>query len=110
GGRAGVTAGLGRLGIGGRAGEMAGHLSHGDRRLVESAMALAAEPELLLLDEPTAGMSPEETRQTAAVLRALAPAVTLVIVEHDMRVVMTISDRIPVPHRGQLLAHSLPPD
>jgi len=105
-----VTTALDRLGIGGRAEEMAGTLSHGDRRLVEIAMALAAEPELLLLDEPTAGMSPEETRQTAAVLRALAPAVTLVIVEHDMSVVMTISDRISVLHRGQLLAEGAPAD
>ena len=83
-------------------------MSHGDRRLVEIAMTLAAEPELLLLDEPTAGMSPEETRQTASLLRSLAPAVTLVIVEHDMSVVMSISDRISVLHRGEILAEGPP--
>jgi branched-chain amino acid transport system ATP-binding protein len=105
-----VLAGLDRLGMADRADQLAGTLSHGDRRLVEMAMALAAEPELLLLDEPTAGMSPEETRHTAAVLRGLAPGVTLVIVEHDMRVVMSISDRVSVLHRGQILAEGAPAD
>jgi branched-chain amino acid transport system ATP-binding protein len=103
-----VERALGRLGIADRRGERAGTLSHGDRRLVEIAMAIAAEPELLLLDEPTAGMSPEETRATAALLRGLAPAITLVIVEHDMSVVMTISDRISVLHRGEIIAEGSP--
>ena len=103
-----VTSVLERLGIRDRAGEPTGTLSHGDRRLVEIAMAIAAEPELLLLDEPTAGMSPEETRHTATLLRRLAPAITLVIVEHDMSVVMSISDRISVLHRGEILAEGPP--
>ena len=67
-------------------------------------MALAAAPELLLLDEPTAGMSPDETRHTARLLRTLAPATTIIIVEHDMSVVMSISDRISVLHRGEHIA------
>jgi branched-chain amino acid transport system ATP-binding protein len=71
-------------------------------------MVIAAEPALLLLDEPTAGMSPEETRHTATLLRGLAPAITLVIVDHDMSVVMSISDRISVLHRGEVLAEGLP--
>ena len=100
---------LERLQIAKRSDEPAGTLSHGDKRLVEIAMVVAAEPELLLLDEPTAGMSPEETTQTAALLRGLAPTVTLVIVEHDMEVVMSISDRISVLHRGEILAEG-PPD
>jgi branched-chain amino acid transport system ATP-binding protein len=103
-----VASALERLGIGDRAEEPAGTLAHGDRRLVEIAMTLAAEPRLLLLDEPTAGMSPEETRHTAALLRGLAPAITLVIVEHDMSVVMSISDRISVLHRGEMLADGSP--
>ncbi len=103
-----VETALDRLQIADRAGEAAGTLSHGDRRLVEMAMALAAEPELLLLDEPTAGMSPEETTHTARLLRGLAPALTLVIVEHDMSVVMSISDRISVLHRGEILAEGSP--
>ena len=99
---------LERLGIAPRAAEDAGTLSHGDRRLLEIAMAIAAEPELLLLDEPTAGMSPDETRTTARLLRSLAPEITLVIVEHDMSVVMSISDRISVLHRGEVLAEGAP--
>ena len=106
--RARADSALDRLGLLDRASEPAGTLAHGDRRLVEIAMAIAAEPALLLLDEPTAGMSPEETRATAALLRSLAPAITLVIVEHDMSVVMAISDRISVLHRGQLLAEGAP--
>ncbi|HEX9821071.1 MAG TPA: ABC transporter ATP-binding protein [Methylomirabilota bacterium] len=103
-----VTSALERLGIRDRAGEPVATLSHGDRRLVEIAMVIAAEPALLLLDEPTAGMSPEETRHTATLLRGLAPAITLVIVEHDMSVVMSISDRISVLHRGEVLAEGPP--
>jgi branched-chain amino acid transport system ATP-binding protein len=103
-----VAAARERHGNAARAGGVAGTLSHGDRRLVEIAMALGAEPELLLLDEPMAGMSPEETQHTATLLRGLAPAITLVIVEHDMSVVMSISDRISVLHRGEILAEGLP--
>ena len=103
-----VDGALARLSLIDRAGEPAGVLSHGDRRLVEIAMAIAAEPALLLLDEPTAGMSPEETRATAALLRGLAPEITLVIVEHDMSVVMSISDRISVLHRGEIIAEGTP--
>ena len=103
-----IDAALAHVGLEARGGDLVGTMSHGDRRLVEIAMTLGAEPELLLLDEPTAGMSPEETRHTARLLRGLAPAVTLVIVEHDMSVVMTISDRISVLHRGEILAEGPP--
>jgi branched-chain amino acid transport system ATP-binding protein len=103
-----VDAVLDQVGLAERADQLAGTLAHGDRRLLEIAMALAAGPELLLLDEPTAGMSPEETKQTALLLRSLAPDITLVIVEHDMSVVMAISDRISVLHRGELLAEGPP--
>ena len=101
-------AALERVNLAARAYEVAGTLSHGDRRLLEIAMALGAEPELLLLDEPTAGMSPEETMHTAMLLRGLAPAMTLIIVEHDMSIVMSISDRITVLHRGEVLAEGDP--
>lgn len=103
-----VEAALERVGLSERREVPAGLLSHGDKRLVEMAMVLAAEPRLLLLDEPTAGMSADETRRTAAILRGLAPAITLVIVEHDMTVVMSISDRITVLHRGEVLAEGAP--
>jgi branched-chain amino acid transport system ATP-binding protein len=105
-----VAESLGRVAMRAHADRPAGMLAHGDQRLLEIAMALAAAPELLLLDEPTAGMSPEETRRTAALLRQLAPAMTLVIVEHDMSVVMAISDRITVLDRGAVLAEGAPED
>jgi ABC-type branched-subunit amino acid transport system ATPase component/ABC-type branched-subunit amino acid transport system permease subunit len=83
-------------------------LSHGEQRYLEIGIALATEPDFLLLDEPTAGMSPEETRQTAAFVRTLAGRVTIVLVEHDMEVVMGISDRITVLNYGQVLAEGTP--
>jgi ABC-type branched-subunit amino acid transport system ATPase component len=73
-------------------------------------MSLAAVPKLLLLDEPTSGMSADETERTAQLLRSLVPALTIVIVEHDMSVVMSISDRVSVLHRGRLLAEGAPSD
>jgi branched-chain amino acid transport system ATP-binding protein len=103
-----VDAALTRIGIEDLAEAQTSILSHGDRRLVEIAMALSAEPLLLLLDEPTAGMSVVETRKIADLLRDLAPALTIVIVEHDMDLVMGISDRISVLHRGQVLAVGSP--
>ena len=87
---------------------LAGTLSHGEQRYLEIGIALATEPEFLLLDEPTAGMSPDETRRTAAFIRSIAGAVTIVLVEHDMEVVMGISDRITVLNYGQVLAEGEP--
>jgi branched-chain amino acid transport system ATP-binding protein len=103
-----VDGALQHIGIVGLSDRLTGVLSHGDRRLVEITMALAADPVLLLLDEPTAGMSPDETGQTARLLRGLTPGITIVIVEHDMSVVMAISDRISVLHRGEILAVGAP--
>src|SRR5262249_37494571 len=71
-------------------------LSHGEQRYLEIGIALATDPDFLLLDEPTAGMSPEETGRTATFIRKLAGQLTIVLVEHDMEVVMGISDRITV--------------
>jgi branched-chain amino acid transport system ATP-binding protein len=97
------TAGLGPKGA-----RLAAHLSHGEKRHLEIAIALASDPALLLLDEPTAGMSPEETDETMTLIRALAAGRTLVLVEHKMKVVMKISDRITVLHQGQVLAEGTP--
>jgi len=83
-------------------------LAHGEQRYLEIGIALATEPDFLLLDEPTAGMSPEETQRTAAFVRKLAGQVTIVLVEHDMEVVMGISDRITVLDYGQVLAEGTP--
>jgi branched-chain amino acid transport system permease protein len=99
---------LARLGLGAKRDLPAGALSHGEQRYLEIGIALATEPEFLLLDEPTAGMSPEETRQTAEFIRALAGTVTIVLVEHDMEVVMGVSDRITVLNYGKVLAEGSP--
>jgi len=86
----------------------AAELAHGEQRYLEIGIALATDPDFLLLDEPTAGMSPEETQRTAAFVRRLAGQVTIVLVEHDMEVVMGISDRITVLNYGQVLAEGTP--
>jgi len=98
------------LGLADRASEPAGTLPHGDQRLLEIAMAVAQEPELLLLDEPTQGLSPEDTAATVAVIRQIARdrRLTIVLVEHDMDVVFDLADRISVLHFGQLIAEGTP--
>ncbi len=84
--------------------DLAGTLAHGEQRYLEIGIALATDPEMLLLDEPTAGMSPEESRQTAEFIRGLANPLTIILVEHDMEIVMGISDKITVLHNGEFLA------
>jgi branched-chain amino acid transport system ATP-binding protein len=91
-----------------RAEQLAAHLSHGEKRHLEIGIALASDPVLLLLDEPTAGMSPEETDETMVLIRALARDRTVVLVEHKMKLVMGISDRVTVLHQGQVLADGTP--
>ncbi|NIQ40041.1 MAG: ATP-binding cassette domain-containing protein [Proteobacteria bacterium] len=85
-------------------------LSHGDQRLVETGVALALEPRLLLLDEPTGGMGPEETDEMVKFVRRLSEKqrITIILVEHDMRVVFSISDRIVVMHSGSVIADGKP--
>jgi len=87
---------------------VAANLSHGEKRHLELGIALATEPSLLLLDEPTAGMSPEETDETILLIRRIAAGRTVILVEHKMKVVMNISDRITVLHQGQVLAEGSP--
>jgi branched-chain amino acid transport system ATP-binding protein len=99
---------LRRLGLTAKRHVRGAELSHGEQRYLEIGIALATEPDFLLLDEPTAGMSPEETQRTAAFVRNLAGHVTIVVVEHDMEVVMGISDRITVLNYGEVLAEGTP--
>ena len=101
---------LGFLGLLDRANELASTLPHGDQRLLEIAMAVAQEPALLLLDEPTQGLSPEDTAATVAVIRQVARErqLTIILVEHDMDVVFDLADRISVLHFGQLIAEGTP--
>ncbi len=99
---------LKKLKLAGQREQKAGLLAYGDKRRLEIVMALVSDPELLLLDEPTAGMSPEETQETAQLIKALSRNVTILLVEHDMKVVMGISDRVTVLNRGTVLADGVP--
>ena len=99
---------LERVGLGDRAYAPARSLSHGERRQLELALALAARPRLLLLDEPTAGMSGAETTRITELIRSLDRSMTTVIVEHDMDVVFRLADRITVLHEGRVLAEGTP--
>jgi branched-chain amino acid transport system ATP-binding protein len=93
----------GIVGLADRLGEPAGRLSYGEQRQLEVGVALATAPRLLLLDEPTAGMSPEETVRMTRMLEALPRDVTLLIIEHDMDVVGSLADRVTVLHNGEVL-------
>lgn len=97
---------LKRLSIGELSNQRAGIISYGDKRLLEIAVVLATRPKLVLLDEPTAGMTPEETRRVTKLIRSLADSgdYTFLITEHDMGVVFDLADRILVMHRGESLA------
>jgi len=88
--------------------ELAANLSHGEQRHLEIGIALATEPKLLCLDEPTAGMSVAETHATVDLIRRLARDFTILIVEHDMEVVMGLANTITVLHYGEVLAEGSP--
>jgi branched-chain amino acid transport system ATP-binding protein len=96
------------VGLAGRLDEAAGRLSYGEQRQLEIGVALATAPQLLLLDEPTAGMSPEETQRMTRLLAALPREVTVLIIEHDMDVVFSLADRITVLHYGEVLVDGAP--
>jgi branched-chain amino acid transport system ATP-binding protein len=98
------------FGLGSRRDAHARDLSHGEQRYLEICVALATEPRLLLLDEPTAGMTPGETRDATALVRkvVLERGLTLLLIEHDMSVVMGISDRVAVLHFGEKIAEGTP--
>jgi branched-chain amino acid transport system ATP-binding protein len=101
---------LERVGLRGKANEVARNLPYGDQRRLELARALASEPALLLLDEPTAGMTQGEARNLMDLLRRLVTELdlTLLLIEHNMRVVMEISDRVTVLDHGEKIAEGLP--
>ena len=96
------------VGLGAKADELAANLSHGEQRNLEIGIALATEPQLLCLDEPTAGMSAAETHDTMQLVRRIAKDLTILIVEHDMQVVMELASRITVLHYGEVLAEGTP--
>jgi branched-chain amino acid transport system ATP-binding protein len=96
------------VGLGDKDGELAANLSHGEQRNLEIGVALATEPKLLCLDEPTAGMSVTETHQTVELIRRIGRDLTIMIVEHDMEVVMGLAKTITVLHYGEILAEGSP--
>ncbi len=99
---------LDAVGLGDKEEELAANLSHGEQRHLEIGIALATEPKLLCLDEPTAGMSVSETRATVELIRQIATDLTILIVEHDMEVVMGLAHTITVLHYGEVVAEGTP--
>jgi branched-chain amino acid transport system ATP-binding protein len=99
---------LASVGLADKAGDLAANLSHGEQRNLEIGIALATEPKLLCLDEPTAGMSITETHATVDLIRRIAADLTILIVEHDMEVVMGLARTITVLHYGEVLAEGTP--
>jgi branched-chain amino acid transport system ATP-binding protein len=99
---------LERFALAHRRDELAGNLSHGDQRRLEIAVCLASEPKILLLDEPTQGMSHADTQDTAALVRGLTEDVTVLLIEHDIGLVMNLSDHVVVMHQGRKLAEGPP--
>ncbi|MDX3806736.1 ABC transporter ATP-binding protein [Bosea thiooxidans] len=103
-----ADAALAAVGLTSRRVATAKFLAHGQQRALEIAIALVADPELLLLDEPTAGMGPEETKDMVALLERLAAGRTILLVEHKMKMILGLSDRILVLHHGRLIADGSP--
>ena len=99
---------LERIGLADDRQVLASNLSHGDQRRLDLAIALATSPRLLLLDEPTAGMSPTETTATVNLVKELNKDVTILMIEHKMDVILTIADRITVLHQGEKLFEGAP--
>jgi branched-chain amino acid transport system ATP-binding protein len=103
-----VTLALGRVGLFDRASQIAGTLSYGHQRLLELAMGLALKPRVLIMDEPTQGLSQGEIRDFGLLVRAIVPATTVLLIEHNMDVVMNLADRITVLAFGRKLAQGSP--
>ncbi len=99
-----VAAILERIGLQGEAGKRVGLLPHGHRQWLELGIVLASNPRLMLLDEPTAGMTQHEVHQTAELIRDIARDRTIIVVEHDMQFIRMIAERVTVFHQGRILA------
>ncbi len=106
--RARALAALADVGLADKAQQPVREISHGEQRQLELAIALAAAPRVLLLDEPAAGLAPEETKRLVALVRALKGRYTIVLIEHKMDIIMSVSDRISVMHFGRLIAGGTP--
>jgi branched-chain amino acid transport system ATP-binding protein len=108
--RAPARAALARVGLAARADVPVADLSHGEHRQLEIAMALATKPRMLLLDEPMAGMGPEESARLVTLLRELKKEYTILLIEHDMEAVFALADRISVLVYGRVIATGKPDD
>jgi branched-chain amino acid transport system ATP-binding protein len=106
--RAPARAALAHVGLAARADVVASELSHGEHRLLELAMALASKPRLLLLDEPMAGLGPEESARVVTMLRGLKGSLGILLIEHDMEAVFALADRITVLSYGRVIASGAP--
>jgi len=103
-----ARAALARVGLAGRADVVVSNLSHGEHRQLEIAMALATTPRMLLLDEPMAGMGPDESARMVRTLRELKRELTILLIEHDMEAVFALADRITVLVYGRIIASGTP--
>ena len=103
-----ARAALARVGLAGRADVVVSNLSHGEHRQLEIAMALATRPRMLLLDEPMAGMGPDESARMVKTLRELKRELTILLIEHDMEAVFALADRITVLVYGRIIASGTP--
>jgi branched-chain amino acid transport system ATP-binding protein len=103
-----ALAALERVGLGPRANTVASALSHGEHRQLELAMALAGQPRMLLLDEPMAGMGPDESARMVKLMRELKGELTILLIEHDMEAVFALADRITVLVYGRVIASGRP--
>jgi branched-chain amino acid transport system ATP-binding protein len=103
-----VTDSLARVGLSGDIHRVAGILPYGHQRLLEVAMALALKPELLILDEPTQGLAPAEIEAFCNLVRAVAQSATVLIIEHNLKVVLDLASRITVMDRGTIIAEGPP--
>ena len=99
---------LEKIGLRDRKDVLAGELSYGEQRALEIGLAIASDPLLILLDEPTAGMSMDETREAVKLIDEITKGRTLIIIEHDMDVVFTLADIITVIHYGEVIASGAP--
>ena len=97
-----------RIGLAPFSDQQVQYLSHGDKRLLEVGIALATDPILLLMDEPTSGMAPDETVKMIEFIKVLANDLTIILIEHKMNVVMSISERVIVMHQGMVISRGTP--
>jgi branched-chain amino acid transport system ATP-binding protein len=99
---------LDRVGLTRRTHDIVQHLSYGERRQLELALALASKPRVLFLDEPCSGLSPGERQRIAEIIREFPQDITLILIEHDMSVALSLADQVAVLHRGRIILEGTP--